>query len=285
MTTKEIQNRLGQLVKEERKLTKEILALINHALERRAYLELGYASMFEWLTKEYGYSNAAAYRRIEAARLLKVMPELAPRLERGEVNLSTLAKAQSIFRAEEKAGRKPSVDEKRSAVTQIAGKSILEAEQALLKIFPAGASSVQRERCVALNEETIRLSINLTNQTAANLKRAREILSHKFPQASDGDLIAYALEFFLEQKDPLTSAAEAERVKIFQRQGASCQFKSEEGKVCGSRYQVQVDHIIPKSRGGTNDASNLRILCRQHNLFMAEEILGVKMMKPFWPRS
>lgn len=31
---------------------------------------------------------------------------------------------------------------------------------------------------------------------------------------------------------------------------------------CGSKDNLEIDHIIPRSLGGTNDLKNLRILCR-----------------------
>lgn len=101
MTSLQIGEHLGKLILEERKQTNEVLKVINLASETRAYLDLGYPSMFEWLTKKFGYSNAAAYRRIEAARLLRVVPEVAKKLEEGSVSLSSLAKAQSAMRAQE----------------------------------------------------------------------------------------------------------------------------------------------------------------------------------------
>ena len=46
--------------------------------------------------------------------------------------------------------------------------------------------------------------------------------------------------------------------EIVQRDGEQC-------KVCGSTKDLTVDHIIPVSKGGTNDLDNLQILCRKHN--------------------
>ncbi len=56
------------------------------------------------------------------------------------------------------------------------------------------------------------------------------------------------------------------------------------GWVCGSRYQVEVDHIVPRALGGTDDLENLRCLCRVHNMAMAERELGEELMSRYWPR-
>jgi len=34
---------------------------------------------------------------------------------------------------------------------------------------------------------------------------------------------------------------------------------------CGSINELEIDHIIPLARGGTNDLDNLRILCKKCN--------------------
>src|SRR5262245_38920543 len=101
MTNRELGEKLGALIRQERKITNEILSYINLALERRAYLEHSYQSMIEWLTKGFGYSGSAAYRRLEAAKLLRAVPEIAEKLESGSVNLSTVAKAQTVIKAQE----------------------------------------------------------------------------------------------------------------------------------------------------------------------------------------
>jgi hypothetical protein len=80
------------------------------------------------------------------------------------------------------------------------------------------------------------------------------------------------------------------RKQILARDGA-CTYKDPRtGKTCGSTYQLQIDHIYPKALGGADRESNLRILCRKHNLLMAEKTLGAWMRrysrtKPSTPAS
>jgi hypothetical protein len=37
------------------------------------------------------------------------------------------------------------------------------------------------------------------------------------------------------------------------------------GKKCGSRHMLEVDHIMPFAYGGKTEIENLRVLCRAHN--------------------
>lgn len=46
--------------------------------------------------------------------------------------------------------------------------------------------------------------------------------------------------------------------ELAERDGRSC-------KHCGTTEKLTVDHIVPRSRGGTNDINNLQILCRACN--------------------
>lgn len=34
---------------------------------------------------------------------------------------------------------------------------------------------------------------------------------------------------------------------------------------CGTSEDLTIDHIIPKSKGGTDELENLRVMCRSHN--------------------
>lgn len=74
---------------------------------------------------------------------------------------------------------------------------------------------------------------------------------------------------------------ELNRRNIFKRDGHTCVY-------CGSKNDLTVDHIVPKSRGGGNSWENLVTACRPCNNTKDDRtpdeaglVLGVKPKKPF----
>jgi 5-methylcytosine-specific restriction endonuclease McrA len=58
------------------------------------------------------------------------------------------------------------------------------------------------------------------------------------------------------------------RRKLILQKSNGCEFQdAKSGRVCSSTFNLQVDHIRPKWDGGSNDPRNLRVLCREHNIF------------------
>jgi len=49
------------------------------------------------------------------------------------------------------------------------------------------------------------------------------------------------------------------RVIVWKRDGGKCRY-------CGSRKELQFDHIIPRSLGGSGKPANVELLCRVCNL-------------------
>jgi hypothetical protein len=61
---------------------------------------------------------------------------------------------------------------------------------------------------------------------------------------------------------------------VFQRSRGCCEYIGINGKRCHSRVRLELDHVLPFSLGGKNDAASLRILCRAHNQFRNKETHG-----------
>lgn len=297
ITSHEFAKKLGAMIREERRLTTEILQMISQASQRHVYLDLGYGSLFDWLTQYYGYSNAAAQRRIEAARLLKSVPEVTTLIQQGRINLSTLSRAQSTLRAQERATSKViSREEKRKIVEALADKSSDEAARILVARFPSAAQQAQRDRRTVVSESLTRHAVNLTRVATANLDRAKSLLSHKLPRATDADIIAYALEILIGNIAPIQKArkpkgasvtpsrqsltrrrhiAIEKRRSVFIKAHEQCEYRDPvSGRRCDSTHQLEIDHIRPVALGGDDSSDNLRLLCRAHNQHAARRLLG-----------
>ncbi len=265
MTNQELERKLASLVREERQITKEILLLVAEAERRKLHLERGFSSMVKWLIHRFQYSESAAVRRVNAARVLVAVPGAEKKLEEGKLSLTNLSKVQSAIRAHEKVLGPMGGLAKAKVVGKMEGLSELKAEKAIFEALPAFASSVKAERRMQINAEETRLALNFPQAVMEDLEKARDLLSHKLPAANFSQVIAHLLKNFLKQR-ATGPVAQSEK---------SCTYKDPQtGRICGSTYQLEIDHIKPRALGGTDAKENLRVLCRQHNQFMAEKILG-----------
>ncbi len=64
------------------------------------------------------------------------------------------------------------------------------------------------------------------------------------------------------------------RREVFARDGERCTYVSPDGDRCPARGHLELDHVQPKARGGTETAANLRVRCRAHNALYAEQVFG-----------
>lgn len=64
------------------------------------------------------------------------------------------------------------------------------------------------------------------------------------------------------------------RDEVFTRDEGRCTFVGANGRRCGSRNALQIDHVKPVAHGGASTPDNLRLLCAYHNRFEAERLMG-----------
>ena len=60
--------------------------------------------------------------------------------------------------------------------------------------------------------------------------------------------------------------SEAVRIQVWQRDGGKC-------SRCGSRERLEYDHIVPISKGGSNTARNIELLCEKCNRSKSNNIV------------
>lgn len=77
-----------------------------------------------------------------------------------------------------------------------------------------------------------------------------------------------------------TIPAEVRR-QVWARDGGRCTFAARDGTRCESRWRLELDHVQPWALGGSSTVDDLRLRCRAHNFFHAEEVFGREHMERF----
>ena len=68
---------------------------------------------------------------------------------------------------------------------------------------------------------------------------------------------------------------------VWARDHGQCTFESGDGRRCPERLELQFHHDDPYGLGGDRSADNVRLLCRPHNLYMAEMDYGKDKMERY----
>ena len=303
MTNAELETELKAASTDEWVLTKKIVELIAEALRRKIWAGRGYSSAHRWLVVEFGYSESSAGRRLDVARILFDVPDVAEKLATGALTLASLSQLQSAIHQEEKrTGEKITPEAKQEVVKKIEGQSSAAAARTVSAEFPE-VSKAPRESLKPAGAEGWTLTVGLSAAQKAALDRARELLSHSYPGATWAEILAHLANDHAKRADPLVRAerraakvsempqgfstaegpppprrnslTRAVRDSVLAQGGGACEFTDPRtGARCGSRTRVEVDHVRPRALGGTDEPSNLRCLCATHNRSEAERELG-----------
>lgn len=304
-------NEMKVLLNKERHIGEAILLVLQEIKVRRLYAGLGYGSLFEMLVKHYSMSETAAYQRINALKLIEAVPEAKAALLNNELNLSSMAKAQSFIGKVEAENKKAmNEEEKREVVNLIKGKTSKETETILAELNPLGVLPKDREKPLGCQKTLLQITVD--EETLGLLKELKLLLSHQVPDGNYNELLKLISRKSLEQLrkkpakpndsigncSPDTKSASDHRSakqcvkngsevvkrsrhisskvrqQVFERAGGVCEFIGNNGQRCQSRYQLEVDHLEPYSQGGSNGLANLSLKCRVHNCYRTKETHG-----------
>ena len=179
ISNEEILSRLERLAKSERKITHLILWHLLEVESRKLYLKLGFDSLYKYLTQHLGYSESAAYDRIQAARLLKKAPGIAEKIEDGSLNLTQLVKVEQGLKQEKRLGQQVSPSQIAELVQKIENKTSFETEKIIaceLNQTPKAYQKVKPQ-----SDDSVRLELTLTSEQYEILKKSQNYISHIIP--------------------------------------------------------------------------------------------------------
>ena len=193
LSDKELLNTVKELVKIERQTLQQIIEHLEEVNRRRVFADLGYSSLFVYLTQELNYSPAAAYRRISALKLVKKVPEARELIREGKVNLTVAALVQQHTQKEDAV-------KTRDLLATVVLKSKDEAQKIILTAFAAEVASQKCERKVRESCDKTRLHITLDDVTLELLEQVKAL-----KKADTGAALKLALKNYLEgEKRKLT---------------------------------------------------------------------------------
>lgn len=194
----ELLDRMEKLVHTERKITHLILLHINEIEDRCLHLERGYDGIYSYLTQGLGFSDGAAYRRLQSARLLRQFPALAEKIEEGSLNLSQLTQVQKCLKEASQRGVSVSSLEATQILKNLENKNGHETLRTLAKEFDLPIQCQQKT--IPQKDNSIRLELTLSAEQFAELETAKSLLSHICPDGRWADVIFTLAEKFNKQK-------------------------------------------------------------------------------------
>jgi hypothetical protein len=151
------------------------------------------------------------------------------------------------------------------------------------------ATSMRNESQPAREEEQLEaMTLWVGREFRRELAAVRDLLSHAVPSGKREEVLLHALRAqrkVLERRrygspkpkkvavaptaapaNPRDVPAPMQR-EVFERVGGCCAYVGEDGRRCGSTFQLEFQHIIPVAQGGLTTPENLTLYCRAHNLF------------------
>ena len=292
MTLSEISNdelilRMQKLVRTERKVMHLVLIHIAEIEARKLYANLGFDGMYSYLTQGLGYSESAAYRRLQSARLLRQVPGVAEKIEDGSLNLSQLTQVQKCLKESSRNGESISVEQTLGVLAKLENKNSFETQKTLA--LEMNLPVKIHEKVKPQQDDSIRLEITLSKEQFEELEQAKSLLSHICPDGNWADIIATLAKKFNSKKLSGSTARSAvhsskgdrptnttqsfsatEKSKVYRRQNSRqyisihtkrtllanaqhcCEYLDPKTlKRCQSKYKLEVDHRHPIALGGT----------------------------------
>ncbi|MBY0316202.1 MAG: HNH endonuclease [Bdellovibrionales bacterium] len=210
MNNKELVLSFEKSVASERKMTAEIIRYIAEIDRRRLFIEKGFTSLFDYLTREIGYSPGSAMRRIDAARLLQEMPEVIVKFENGDITLSQATQVQKASRDQKRIKNTHlTPHDNRELFTQIEKLSQKETEQIIAHRLNIPVPKYEKE--LLHKDNSVTLTLTLTQEQMVILEKAQDMIAHTGANANWADTLTYLAKKELARRTHIRSPKNPKR--------------------------------------------------------------------------
>ena len=277
---------------------------------RKLFRLLGHADLFAYLHRGLKLSRAAAHHRRAGAWLVQRFPEVLEPIREGKLCFTTAAVLASVATEENLAVVLPrfyglskqealelaaelkprTLVPTRTVVTRVQAARPVEPVEELKPTVPEirpgelgmPRTEVERTLVEPMTATSSRMHVTVSRKFLALLKKAKAGDSHRNPGASDEEILTAALELLIEKQAKRKACVRAKvKREVVKRDQGMCQWKLADGGVCGATVRLEVDHVVPRGKGGPSTVDNCRILCRPHNLEAARRVYGDAVMDLF----
>jgi uncharacterized protein YdaU (DUF1376 family) len=249
-----------------------LINLLHHLLEidrRRLFSTFKCGSLFEYVVSELNYPEDRAVRRISAMRLLRDVPEIEKKVVDGDLSLTNIVMAQSLFAKEKKAGNEYKAEQKLEVLMRLENQSTREAKKIIREINPELSQKPPTLDFNAIEDEELR----------AKLLRVKGKYAHTNPNMTLHELLHKMCDNEIAEMEKSPAAPRVDSEAHARRQVR----KRDQNKCtnCDSTHALEIDHIIPQAAGGPSTVENMRLFCRSCNQRAAIEFYGDEKMNRF----
>ncbi len=253
-------------VNQHRKSEMELLSALEIVWKNKTYYQFGCHSLFEYSVKQLKLSEEMASIVNKIAKKFTELPELKLGMESGKLSLSKVNRITGVVNKENL-----------SHWMDLAKGTKRNLEKEIARIQPEKAIPEEARYQKAGDTLRVQISFSVTHEEYAEFERARDLLSQKSKRpATIGEVQVAAIAELNQKLDPLKKPIRQETAgttkltmtlkrKVHHAHNSQCTHVDQNGERCTQRRHLDIHHIIPKANGGTDDESNLTILCSGHH--------------------
>jgi len=282
LTDQDLTQQLRLLAVHEQKATAELVAALAEFDTRRLYLAEGCSSLYVYCTRVLCLSEAAAYRRIQAARTATRFPQIFDQLFDGELTVTNVELLAPVLTEQNH----------RELLLEARHRSKRDVELMVARINPRPDVP-----CIItpLGPDRFKVQFTISSDTYGKLRRAQDLLRHVDLHGDPGYVFGRALDVLLPSLErgkhgktdrPRQAIAPVSRSRhipravqraVWQRDGGQCAFVGPQGR-CTETGMLEYHHVEPFALQGPPDESNIQLRCRAHNQYEADVAFGGAMI-------